>query len=103
MIDLEKAIKEFYTYTNKFDIKNPNIQRKIGHSIRVMRISKEMAIKEKLTNEEIEIAMLIGLLHDIGRFEQYTEYKTYKDNISIDHGDLGVELLFDKGQIKRFI
>lgn len=103
MIDLEKAIKEFYKYTNQFDTKNPNIQRKIGHSIRVMQLSKKMAIKEELTKEEIEVATLIGLLHDIGRFEQYTKYKTYKDKVSIDHGDLGVEILFDKGKIKNFI
>ena len=47
----------------------------------------------KLSKEKIEIATLIGLLHDIARFEQYTRYHTFKDAESVDHGDLGVEIL----------
>ena len=41
----------------------------------------------------IELASLIGLLHDIARFEQYTKYKTFNDLESFDHGDYGVEIL----------
>ena len=33
------------------------------------------------------------MLHDIARFEQYKQYHTFKDAESIDHGDLGVEIL----------
>ena len=55
----------------------------------------------KLTQEEIDIATLIGLLHDIARFEQYTKYHTFKDAESIDHGDLGAEIL--KKDIKKYI
>ena len=32
-------------------------------------------------------------MHDIARFEQYTRYHTFKDAESVDHGDLGVEIL----------
>ena len=53
--------------------------------------------------EEIEIATLIGLLHDIGRFEQYTKYRTFRDIDSIDHGALGVKILFENGKIRNFI
>ena len=79
--------------TEKYDLNDSNIERKQKHSIRVMNISKEIAKKIELTQEEIEIAALIGLLHDIARFEQYKQYHTFKDNISIDHGDLGAEIL----------
>lgn len=66
-----------------------------------MKISKRIAKGMKLTQEEIDIATLIGLLHDIARFEQYTKYHTFKDAESIDHGDLGAEILKKTLKIHR--
>lgn len=103
MINLKKATEEFIKYTNKFDTKNPKIDLKIKHSMRVMKISEEIARKKGLDKEQIELASLIGLLHDIGRFYQYTKYKTYKDHISIDHGDLGIGILFKENKIKDYV
>ena len=100
-MDIEKVQKEFIKYTEKYDLSDVNIKRKQEHSIRVMRISKRIAEGMKLTQEEIDIATLIGLLHDIARFEQYTKYHTFKDAESIDHGDLGAEIL--KKDIKKYI
>ena len=56
-----------------------------------------------LDKENIELAKLIGLLHDIGRFEQIKQYNTFSDKDSIDHGKLGVEILFKQGKIRNFI
>ena len=103
MINLRKATEEFTKYTDRFDTKNPKIDLKIKHSIRVMKISEEIARKKVLDKEQIELASLIGLLHDIGRFKQYTKYKTYTDHISIDHGDLGVKILFEENKIKDYV
>lgn len=100
-MDIEKAQKEFIKYTEKYDLSDVNIKRKQEHSIRVMKISKRIAEGMKLIQEEIDIATLIGLLHDIARFEQYTKYHTFKDAESIDHGDLGAEIL--KKDIKKYI
>lgn len=93
MIDIEKAIKEFIKYTENYDLKIKAIERKQKHSLRVMELSKKIATELKLSQDEIELATLIGLLHDIARFEQYTQYKTYRDADSFDHGDYGVEIL----------
>lgn len=100
-IDLEKAKNEFLKYTENYDLTNENIKRKQGHSIRVMNISKRIATELKLSEEQIEVATLIGLLHDIARFEQYTQYQTFNDNRSFDHGDYGVKIL-DK-DIRKYI
>ena len=100
-MNLEKSIEEFIKYTEEYDLNNENIERKQKHSIRVMKISKKIAEKLNLTQEEIDIATLIGLLHDIARFEQYTKYHTFKDIDSIDHGDLGVEIL--NRDIRKYI
>ena len=43
------------------------------------------------SSEDVEIIMLIGLLHDYSRFEQWCKYNTFSDINSIDHGDLAVE------------
>lgn len=103
MIDLEKAKEQFMKYTSKFDNKDLNIQRKIDHSFRVMGISQKIAQKMQLKQEEIELAMFIGLLHDIGRFKQYEMQKNYIDGQSVDHGDLGVKILWKEKEIRNFI
>ncbi len=100
-MNLEKSIQEFIKYTEKYDLNNENIERKQKHSIRVMKISKEIAEGLSLTQEEVDIVTLIGLLHDIARFEQYTKYHTFKDSESVDHGELGVEIL--NRDIRRYI
>ena len=77
MIDLEKCKDEFLKYTEKYDLNNDNLKRRQLHSLRVMKKSRIIAQSLKLSEEEIQIATLIGLLHDIGRFEQYTKYNTF--------------------------
>ena len=103
MIDIKKSKDEFMKDTNNYDIENENIERKIYHSLRVMEISKKIATNMGLENEKIELATLIGLLHDIGRFEQFKIYQTYSDLESIDHGDLGADILKQNNFIRNFI
>lgn len=102
-MEIEKAKQEFLEYTKNYDVEHPTIARKIGHSIRVMENSKKIAESLKLNKEQIEIATLIGLLHDIGRFEQVRKYDTTKDQKSIDHGDLGAEILETDEYIRKYI
>lgn len=103
MIDLEKAKREFINYTNNYDLNNSHITRKIYHSLRVMEVSRKIAEKLNLTQEQIDLATLIGLLHDVARFEQRKRYGTYYDKKSVDHGDLAVELLEENNFIRTFI
>ena len=92
-INLEKAKQEFIKYTENYNLDVENIKAKQTHSLRVMEISEKIAEGIGLQNEDIKLATLIGLLHDIARFEQYTQYGTYKDMASFDHGDVGAEIL----------
>ena len=103
MIDIEKAKEEFLKYTNTYDLNNNSIQRKVEHSLRVMEESKYIAESLKLSKEEIQLAELIGLLHDIGRFEQLKQSNSFADNNLIDHAILGNEILFNQNMIKIFI
>lgn len=95
-------MKAFDEYTSKFDKNNIMILRKYNHSYRVSNISKMLAQKLKLDESNIKLATLIGLLHDIGRFEQAKKFSTFSDIDSIDHGDFGAYLLFEEGLISKF-
>ena len=103
MINIEKAESEFNNYVKNYDMDNVNINRKFFHSHRVKQIAEEIAKSLNLSEEEIKLAKLIGLLHDIARFEQYTRYQTFSDLKSIDHGDFGVEILKQNNFIRKFI
>ena len=103
MIDIEKAEKEFTKYVKKYDMKNPMIKRKYYHSFRVSKLCRELAIALTLDNEQVDLATLIGLLHDIGRFEQVKIYNSFDDSKTIDHGGLGANILFDNNILRQFI
>lgn len=100
-IDLDKAVNEFIKYTSNYDLNNENIKRKVGHSIRVMHLSGTIASMMDLNENDTQLASLIGLLHDLGRFDQQTKYKTFLDFKSFDHGDYGVEIL--NKDIRKYI
>lgn len=103
MIDIQKAKKEFKKYVSNYDINNQKIKLKIDHIERTANIAKEIAESLNLSKEDIELAELIGLLHDIGRFEQIKKYNTFSDKNSVNHGELGVKILFEEGLIRKFI
>ena len=102
MINFNNALDEFLRYTEQFE-KNPKIDIKRKHSLRVMENCEKLAIYLGLNNEEIELAKLIGLLHDIGRFEQINKYDTFLDRNSVNHAELGIKILFENNKIRDFI
>lgn len=103
MIDLEKAKQYFKQYISNYDLEEPRIKLKIVHTYHVAENSRKIAETLNLSEEEQNLAELIGLLHDIGRFEQVRMYGTFADEESIDHADKGVEVLFEEGQIRNFV
>ena len=52
---------------------------------------------------DVEKAYILGLLHDIGRFEQIKNYHTFLDKESIDHAEYGNKILFEDDLIRNFI
>ena len=90
---MKEIIKVFNEYVKKFDLKEKSLIRKFHHSYRVMEFSMKIAESLNLNEEDVKLASIVGLLHDIGRFEQWTKYKTFSDQKSIDHGTLACEIL----------
>lgn len=90
---MKEEIKLFNNYVKQFDLKNKHIMGKFHHSYRVMEFAIDIAKSLELSEKDIYIASLAGLLHDIGRFNQMKNYNTYSDEKSIDHGDEGYRVL----------
>lgn len=103
MINKEKALKTFEEYVEKYNPEDEKIRLKKEHIQRVAKVAEEIAKSENLSDEDIDLAWLIGLLHDIGRFEQIRQYHTFNDGKSINHAEMGVKILFDEGLIKEFV
>lgn len=82
----------FDKYVFGYDMNDPDINYKYYHSYRVMHLSILIAKKLNLSEKDIKLAKIIGLLHDIGRFEQDKLYNSFKDD-QMDHGDYGVKVL----------
>lgn len=101
-MNIDNIKETFKKYVDEFDCEIKGIKLKYSHSLRVMEISKNIAKSIGMNDSDKETAILVGLLHDYGRFPQLVNFHTYKDSLSIDHADLAVELLFEKGQIKNF-
>jgi len=92
----------FKNYVDTFDWSNEKIRLKYFHTIEVANISYEVANRLNLSKEEKDLAKLIGYLHDIGRFIQVSKTNTFKD-ITMDHAEAGVKILFEDGLIRDFI
>lgn len=103
MIDMKNAKKEFQNYVSNYNPDDPHVKIKIAHIGRVTDIARKTAEYLNLSKDDVNLAELIGLLHDIGRFEQVRRYHTFLDKKSVNHGKLGVQILFEDGLIRKFV
>ncbi len=99
---MEENFDAFDDYAMKYDMNESMIAYKYNHSYRVVHQSEEISRSLDLDNVERDLASLIALLHDIARFRQWTDYKTFNDRKSFDHGDEGAKILFEEGLINNF-
>ena len=103
MIDILKAEIAFKEYLKNYDVSDPKIALKITHTYEVLNSAKYIAKKLNLNKEDYDLACLIALLHDIGRFEQLKEYDSYDDTLGMNHAEFGIKLLFEENYIRKFV
>ncbi len=94
-------MKFFDNYVSNYDMSDPDIFYKYYHSHRVMDICELLATKLNLSKKDIYLAKVIGILHDIGRFEQDKLYDSFKDD-KINHGEYGVVILKETNALSYF-
>lgn len=102
-IDREKVKKEFAAYVAGYDRTDVKIQLKEEHTERVAVLSEQIAGSLNLASEDKDLAWLLGMLHDIGRFEQLRRFGTFADAKSVNHAALSADILFQDNLIRSFV
>ncbi len=92
----EKIISHYHQYVDRFSL-TPEMELKYQHSKNVTSIARQIAdfvAPSRTQRQWVEIA---ALYHDIGRYEQFQQYGTFNDQISLDHAALGVQIIQTQG------
>ncbi len=84
-IDFEAAKAAFETYLDEYDRTDDKIHLKIVHTYCVVECAEEIATRMHLGQEDVQLAKIIGLLHDIGRFEQIRRFHSFERGKPMDH------------------
>lgn len=105
-MNFRNAKEVFEQYLKDYDREDEKIKLKIIHTYGVVKQSAELAQRMNLSKEDSDLAKMIALLHDIGRFEQIRQFDSFQPD-TMDHAAYGVEILFGKdnsgGMIRRFV
>ncbi len=99
------SLKAWFTgYCDSFssdldeDRKNFDVKRK--HTDNVCSNMLLIAEDLKLDDERTLLAEAVALFHDVGRFPQYQQYKTFQDSISVNHATLGAKVLLENSALR---
>lgn len=92
----------FESYLNAYDRTDDKVRLKIVHTYGVVGQTANIARRMHLSQEDTELAKLIALLHDLGRFEQLRRFDSFEPD-TMDHAAYGVQVLFDEGMIRKFV
>lgn len=102
-IDRARAQKAFADYAAHYNAADAKVKLKIDHTYRVAALCARIAQSLDLPPEDVDLAWLSGILHDVGRFEQLRRYNTFIDAQSVSHAALSVAVLFDEGRIRDYL
>lgn len=103
MMDKQAVSAAFDRYVSLFDPDTPGILSKQRHFRIVCGLCGTLARALGWSREDQDLAWVLGLLHDIGRFEQARRFHTFIDYKSMDHARYGVWYLFEQGHIRDFL
>ena len=81
---------------------NPGFNLKVVHTYHVVDNAVMISKKQGLSEEDTNLAALIGILHDIGRFDELKNLKKF-DSVGNDHAMFASKILFEEGLITNFI
>lgn len=102
-VDRDRAQAAFSAYVAAYDPADPKIALKVDHTWRVAALAERIARAAGMPADDVDLAWLCGLLHDVGRFEQVRRYGTFNDARSVSHARLGEQVLFDEGRLRDYL
>lgn len=86
-----------HDYMRSFYTADDEVQQAIvlkeEHTGYVTSIARELAKYLGLSAFDCQLAEITGLFHDVGRFRQFSVYRTFNDAESEDHAALGLQVL----------
>ena len=88
-------------YTVDDDFLNQNIKLKECHTHRVCKAMRDLAGALEMNAEDAILAETIALFHDVGRFPQFKQYRTYKDQISENHCLMALSVLRENNVLDK--
>ena len=98
---MEKYLKLFTEYISKnYDMENELVRNKYYHSTRVANLMYYLAGDLNLDSEEIRLAYIIGLFHDLGRFREVIRSSKF-NNLTFDHGAYSNKILYNDGLVNE--
>lgn len=71
------------------------------HTWKVTNNCERLAKHLGLNEHDTLLAKMIGLFHDVGRFRQFTIYRTFNDALSENHAKLGLSVIKDLSFMKK--
>lgn len=89
----------FENYVSNYDLNDEEIKYKYLHSYRVKNLAD--ILSQNFSEEDRYLANIIGLYHDIGRFEQDKKFNSFYDDSTFDHANYGVKLLIENNIIRQ--
>ena len=98
--DFDAAKAAFEAYLDEYDRTDDKIHLKIVHTYGVVDAAEDIARRMGLDEEDVQLAKVIGLLHDIGRFEQIRRFDSFEPG-TMEHAVYGAQLLFGSEKMIR--
>jgi hypothetical protein len=98
--DTQRYVSWFSHYCRSFysdtDEDQRNIVLKEEHTLRVRDNTLRIADGLGLTRDDRVLTEVIALFHDVGRFPQYRDFRTFRDSESVNHAALSAKVLLEQ-------
>ena len=95
----------FSRYVGRFQTDDAEFRHaldlKKAHAARVCQEIVSLGAALGLNDNELRLAEIAALFHDVGRFEQFARYGTFVDYKSENHAHLGVDIIHRHGVLNR--
>lgn len=95
--EMERLTRDFHAFVDRFRRGSAedlaNIELKVEHTFKVLDEARSLTQALDPGPDLTFQAQAAALFHDLGRFPQYDQYKTFRDALSANHARLGAKAL----------
>ncbi|HDP99946.1 MAG TPA: HDIG domain-containing protein [bacterium] len=88
-------------FMNESRDKTEMINLKYQHTRHVCQEIEMLCSQLNLPESDTLMAKTMALFHDVGRYEQYQRYQTFLDMKSVNHAELGIQILIQNNVLKN--